>query len=275
MEGYKTGESVVLSALVACGHCHYCLRGKSNMCDTKEALSYQYDGGFAEYILLPKKLIDMGGVLKIPPGISIEEAAITEPCSCALNGQNLSCVGLGDIVCVMGGGPLGLVHCVLAKLRGANKVILVDVLANRLELANAFEEVDIKIDGSKENVVARVLQETGGYGADVVIVANPANIAQVQATQFAAKGGRINLFGGMPKGNSETTFDSNVIHYRELFVHGASDSTVAHMQDILALMSSGRLKPSRFISKFVPLENFKEGFEMASSGQELKVVLQP
>jgi L-iditol 2-dehydrogenase len=144
-----------------------------------------------------------------------------------------------------------------------------------LEIANAFEEVDVKIDGSKEDVVARVMRETDGIGVNVVMVASPAIIAQVQGVQMAAKRGRVNLFGGLPKGKSEATFDSNIIHYRELFVHGTSDSTITHMQDILSLVTSGRFKPSRFISKFIPLSNFKEAFEMAAGGKELKVVLQP
>lgn len=273
--GYSVGEGVVLSAIIPCGRCRYCLSGMLNQCDSKETLSYQYDGGFAEYMAIPKGLVDAGGVLKIPNGISIEEAAITEPCSCALNGQDLSRVGLGDTVCVMGAGPLGIIHCALARLRGAGKVILVDVVDKRLELAKNYDEIDLTIDGSKDDVVARVMAETDGAGADVVIVASPANIAQVQGVQMAAKHGRVNLFGGLPKGKSETTFDSNIIHYRELFVHGTSDSTITQMQAILALMGSGRFKPGRFISKFVPLTEFEKAFELASSGQEMKVVIQP
>jgi|GEM_PF-6227936 len=94
-------------------------------------------------------------------------------------------------------------------------------------------------------------------------------------TLIAAKRGRVNLFGGLPKGQSETLFDSNIIHYKELFVHGTSDSTILQMMDVLELMSSGQLKVSDVITKTLPLSQYEEGFICAANGSELKVVLQP
>ena len=275
VQGFNIGQKVVVAAIIPCGHCRYCLIGLQNQCNQKEAISYQYDGGFAEYIAVPASLLSAGGVLPIPEGLSLVEAAITEPCACALNGQELSKVGLGDVVCIMGAGPLGLVHCILAKARGASKVILVDILDGRLELSKRFSQIDCRINGAKEDVVQRVMQETDGAGADVVIVASPSNQAQVQGIQMAAKRGRVNFFGGLPKGKSETTIDANIIHYRELFIHGTSDSTVTHMQTILKLIASGQIQPSELITKTLPLSCFKEGFDLAAGGQHLKVVLQP
>ena len=275
VEGYALGEHVVLSALITCGACRYCLTGRQNQCLHKEALSYQYNGGFAEYIAIPKKLIQSSGVLHLPNNIPLVDAAITEPCSCALNGQELSNVGFGDVVVVMGSGPLGLVHCTLAKLRGAAKVILVDIADNRLELSKPFDAIDVRVNSLKEDVVKRVMAETGGYGADVVIVASPAPSAQAQGVEMAAKHGRVNLFGGLPKGNSITALDANLIHYKELFVHGTSDSTVTHMEKIIRLMADGRLRPGPFITHVLPLSRAMEAFDIAYSGQALKVVLTP
>jgi len=263
VEGLEVGQQIVLAAVIACGRCGYCQRGLQNQCDYKEAISYRYDGGFAEYIQVPPQLLTAGGILPKPKSFSFAEASITEPFACALNGQELSRVGLGDVVCVMGAGPVGLMHCMLAKARGASK------------LSRDFPEIYARIDGSREDVVQRVLDETNGVGADVVIIAAPSGEAQVQATRMAAKRGRVNLFGGLPKGKSETTFDSNVIHYKELFVHGTSDSTIAQMMTILGLMESGQLRPSSLITKKLPLSQFKEGFELAASGKALKVILEP
>lgn len=275
VEGLEPGQKVVLATIIPCGRCRYCLRGMQNQCDQKTALSYQYDGGFAEYVLVPPTHLAAGGVLPMPAGLTFPEASITEPFSCALNGQELSRVGLGDVVVVMGAGPIGIMHCLLAKARGASKVILTEVVADRLELSRTFPEIDVRIDGSKEDPVERVMAETGGAGADVVIVAAPSGEAQVQATRMAAKRGRVNLFGGLPKGKSETTFDSNVIHYRELFVHGTSDSTVPQMMTILDLMASRQVDPSKLISKVFPLPQYREAFELAGSGKALKVILEP
>lgn len=272
---FEPGRRVVLAAVIACGHCRYCLRGMQNQCSQKQAISYRYDGGFAEYIAVPPRLVDGGGVLPMPEGLSFSEACITEPFACALNGQELSRTGLGDAVCVMGAGPVGLMHCLLARARGAGRLILTDVDAGRLELSRDFPEIDIRIDGSKEDVVERVLAKTGGAGADVVIVAAPSGEAQVQATRMAARGGRVNLFGGLPKGNSETCFDSNVIHYKELFVHGTSDSRIPHMMTILGLMDTGQIRPGKLITRALPLSRFREGFDLAASGKALKVILEP
>lgn len=275
VKGYEVGEKVVLSALITCGTCHYCKRGLQNQCTTKEALSYREPGAFAEYIALPARHVAAGGVIKLPDSIDLVEAAITEPCSCALNGQQISNVGFGDIVVVMGSGPLGLIHANLAKLRGAAKVILVDIADNRLELSKPFEFVDVRINSLKEDVVKRVMEETDGYGADVVMVASPAAIAHDQGVRMAAKRGRVNLFGGLPKGNTATTVDANIIHYKELSVQGTSDSTVAQMEDIVKLMADGRLNPGRFITHKFPLSQALEAFEVAYSGEALKVVIMP
>ena len=272
---YTVGQRVVLSALVPCGTCEYCLRGMQNMCNHKEALSYQYAGGFAEYIAVPEAIIRAGGVIPLPDSVSLIEAAITEPCSCALNGQELSNVGLGDVVCVMGAGPLGVAHCMIAKLRGASKVILVDIVQERIDMAKEFPQVDVRINGSQEDVVQRVMEETGGRGADVVIVASPASSAQVQGVQMAAKHGRVNFFGGLPKGNSMTAIDSNIVHYRELFLHGTSDSTAMHMRAILDLIADGRLNTAKLVTHVMPLSEFKAAFDLAASGKALKVVLEP
>jgi L-iditol 2-dehydrogenase len=274
-EGFEPGQRVVLATITPCGQCINCLRGIQNQCDRKTAISYQYDGGFAEYVAVPPRHVAAGGVFPMPEGLSFAEVSITEPFSCALNGQELSRVGLGDVVCVMGAGPVGLMHCLLARARGAAKVFLADVAPARLELSRDFPEIDNRVDVSREDPVERVLHWTGGVGADVVITAAPSGKAQVQATRMAAKRGRVNLFGGLPKGESETVFDSNVIHYKELFVHGASDSTVPQMMTILDLMASGQLRPGRLITGVLPLSRFREGFELAASGNALKVVLEP
>ncbi len=275
VDEFAVGQKVVLATIIPCGRCRYCLRGMHNQCDRKEALSYQYDGGFAEYVAVPPQHLAAGGILFMPEGLTFAEASITEPFSCALNGQELSQVGMGDVVDVMGAGPIGIMHCLLAKARGASKVILTEVVADRLELSKDFPEIDVRIDSTKEDPVERVLAETQGAGADVIMVAAPSGEAQAQATKMAAKRGRVNLFGGLPKGKSETTFDSNVIHYRELFVHGTSDSTVPQMMAILDLMASRRVDPSKLVSKVFPLSQFKEAFELAGSGKALKVILEP
>jgi L-iditol 2-dehydrogenase len=275
VQGYRVGQRVIVGVIIFCGHCPYCLSGHQNQCEDKEAISYQYDGGFADYVEVPAILVRQGGVLTIPEGLDFPEAAITEPFSCALNGQELSQVGLGDTVVVIGAGPVGNMHAMLARAKGAARIILAELMPERLEKAKEIGAADLFVNSGQEDLKEVVMQATHGRGADVVIVAAPSGQAQLQAISIAAKRGRVNFFGGLPKGRSEITLDSNVIHYRELFVHGTSDSTPIHMKKILDLMAAGRLDAKRLVTKVLPLSKYREGFELARSGAALKVILAP
>ncbi|MDR9769330.1 alcohol dehydrogenase catalytic domain-containing protein [Acetomicrobium sp.] len=270
---YAPGVKVILGVVISCGRCIYCMKGHPNICIHKEALSYQYDGGFAEFVVVPSALVKQGGVMLIPEGISFEEASITEPFSCALNGQELSDVSMGDVVVVIGAGPVGNMHVMLAKARGACSVILSEVNPERLKMSKDIGLADHYTEPSElKNLV---MQVTGGIGADVVIVAAPSGEAQVQALDIVAPRGRVNFFGGLPRGKSQIQIDSNTIHYREIFVHGTSDSTFLQMKKILNLMATKRIDAKKLITDIVPLDKYEEGFAKARSGSALKVLLVP
>jgi len=271
--GYTPGMKVVLGVVISCGRCIYCMKGHPNICIHKEAISYQYDGGFAEFVVVPNTLVKQGGVMPIPEGISFEEASITEPFSCALNGQELSNVSLGDVVVVIGAGPVGNMHVMLAKARGAYSVILSEVNPERLKMSMDLGLADHYTEPS--GLKDLVMQVTGGIGADAVIVAAPSGEAQVQALDVVAPRGRVNFFGGLPRGKSQIQVDSNMIHYREVFVHGTSDSTFLQMKKILNLMATKRLDAKKLITDVAPLDKYEEGFAKARSGSALKVLLVP
>jgi L-iditol 2-dehydrogenase len=272
---YEIGEKVVSSAIIPCGHCRYCLRGLQNLCVDKNAISYITPGAFAEYVMLPALHVANGGVHRVPEGFTTQDVCITEPCSCALNGQEISKVGLGDVVCVIGAGPLGIIHCLMAKVLGASKVISVDIMQNRVDQARSFPEIDVAVNSATEDLKAIVDRETDGYGCDVVIVASPSGKAQEQAIEIAGRRGRVNLFGGLPKGSPPISVDSNVVHYKEIYIQGTSDSSNHHMDMVLDMFKSGQLDPRRFITHRYPLSQYKEAFAMAQSGNALKVIIYP
>ena len=121
-----------------------------------------------------------------------------EPFACVLRGQNALAIRPGEVVLVMGAGPIGVMHTKLAKARGAGRVIVSEPLADRRAQAPRMG-ADRVVDPAHEDLQAAVLEESDGRGADVVIVAAPAHAAQEAALQLAAIGGRINFFGGLPK----------------------------------------------------------------------------
>jgi L-iditol 2-dehydrogenase len=244
------------------------------MCDNLRSIGYEFNGGFAEYMVVPETAIRGGCVNPIPGNLSFAEAAIAEPLACAINGQNLLETGMGDTVAIIGAGPLGCMHAQLAKARGAAKVIIIEVQKHRLEMAREFG-ADVLVDSSSESAEQRVREETGGLGASVVIVCAPSAVAQQQSLQLAAKHGRISFFGGLPKSNPTVSLDANLIHYRELFIMGAYGSKPRDNRAALDLLAGGKIRYNGLIGATIPLDRLLEGLDSVAAGKYLKVVVQP
>jgi L-iditol 2-dehydrogenase len=273
-DGFGVGDLVQVIAAIPCGECFFCRRGQETVCENLESIGYQYDGGFAEFMRVPRKVLDRDGLNRVPDHVPFEAASLTEPLACVLNGQEIAQVGTGDVVAVLGAGPIGCLHVRLARARGASSIILADVNERRLELS-ARAHPDIVIDSAKEDAVDAVRKATEGRGADVVITATGAGAAQEQALEMAAARGRISLFGGLPRDNSVIRFDSNLVHYRELIVVGAYGSAPRHNRAALELISTGAVEVEDLITHRVPLDRVREAIDIVTSGEGLKVVVEP
>lgn len=274
-EGFSVGDGVQVIAAIPCGECFECKHRSMSICSNQESMGYHYDGAFAQWLVVPAKVLKVSGVNLIPEGLSYEEAALTEPLACVLNGQQLADVGEGDFVAVIGAGPIGCLHVRLARARGATQVALVEVNAARLEKSAQRVEPDAAIDASKEDAVDAVLKLADGRGADVVITAAASRKAQEEALQMAARGGRISLFGGLPKDDSIVDLDSNLVHYRELKIVGANGSTPADNAEALGLIASGAVHVKDLITDRLPLDHVHDGIEAVKSGNSIKVVITP
>ena len=198
---WRPGERVQVIAAIPCGQCGECRRGRMTVCPNQESIGYHYEGGFAEYMVVPAKVLAVDGLNRIPDEIGFAEASVAEPLACVLNGQLLARVGEGDDVVVMGSGPIGCLHVRLARARRAARVFLVDINPERLHLAAALVAPDAAVSSSETDVVDEIGKLTDGRGADVVITAAASGKAQEQAIQMAARQGRISFFGGLPKDN--------------------------------------------------------------------------
>jgi L-iditol 2-dehydrogenase len=268
------GDRVAVGADVPCGECTFCEAGIGNNCQINYAMGYQFPGGFAEYVLLNRTVMNFGPVHRIPPHLSFDEAALAEPLGCVLNALELSQIHLGDTVVLIGAGPIGCMVIEVARLMGATKIIVVQRSRPRLEIARQFG-ADVHICSSEEDAVARVLEETGGLGADVIVTANPSPEAQVDALHMAKNRARVNLFGGLPKSKSQVTLDTNLIHYKELFVHGAHGALPSHHRKAVDLIASGRIDMKRYLSHSFPLERIVEAFAAAEGHAGMRVVVHP
>lgn len=273
---FQVGDRVAVAPPVYCGKCWYCRRGIYYLCLNQRELAQAWPGGFAEYMAIPEEALAFGSIHRIPDGLSFEEAAISEPASSCVNAHEIAGTSLEDTVVVIGAGPIGCFHVEIARARGARKVILVDVLRPRLELARRFapDHLIQNVPGSKE-YVEEIRNLTSGFGASVVVVACPSGEAQQDAIAMAAKGGRVLFFGGLPKDNSKVVFDSNLIHYHGLHVIGATTFSPKHHEIVLDMFAAGKIRAREYITHVLPLERFAEGFEVLSRGEALKVVLKP
>ena len=274
VRGFAPGERITLATTVACGNCPYCDRGLGNMCPNAKPISYDFDGAFAPFIAIPAMALAGGNVIKVPDVVPDDAATLSEPLSCAINAQELAGVRAGDRVLIVGGGPLGALHAEVAKALGAADVMVVQRSEPRLALLRKLRDLRV-IDGSAEDVAAVVKERTEGLGADVVIVCAPSREAQEQAIGLARKGGAISLFASLPKGASDITLDSRIIHYGELRLVGASDSRPEHVTRAVQMMAAGKIDWERLITHRLPLAEIHAGLRLMQEKQSLKVVIYP
>jgi L-iditol 2-dehydrogenase len=275
LDTFSPGDPVQLIAAIPCGECFECRNRSMSICANQESIGYHYDGGFAEWVVVPAKALKVEGLNLIPDGLPFEEAAVTEPLACVLNGQELAKVGDGDIVVVIGAGPIGCLHVRLARARGASQIILVETNGARLEMSAQRVQPNAAIDAGKDNAIDAVLKLTEGRGADVIITAAGSGAAQEEAVQMASRGGRISFFGGLPKDDPVINLDSNVVHYRELKIIGANGSTPAHNAEALRLIATGAVPVEDLITDRLPLDQVLDGIKAVKSGHSIKVVITP
>ena len=265
----KKGMRVRAGNSAPCLHCNMCQKGKYNLCENMIWLW----GAYAEYIKVPARTV-LVNMQEIPSHVSFEEAAITEPLACVLHGVEEANVKLGDTVAVIGAGPIGLLHLLTVKKMGAEKIVMIDLVDERLNVAKELG-ADETINAGKENSVEKVQQLTGGYGADIVIEAIGSPITWEQALRLARKGGTVLEFGGCPPG-TEIKLNTEMLHYGELTVLGAFHTTPLHFRKALNLISSRTVDVRPLVTKRMRLEDIKQAFEILSTSKnEIKIAIAP
>ncbi|GAA1591137.1 zinc-dependent dehydrogenase [Actinoplanes couchii] len=275
VDGWSNGDRVQVIAAIPCGKCAECERGRMTVCPNQESMGYHFEGGFAQFMVVPEKVLAVDGLNRIPDGVSFAEASVAEPLACALNAQNLARVGEGDDVVVIGSGPIGCLHVRLARARGAARVFLVELNRERLDMAANLVLPDAAICAAEVDPVEEILKLTDGRGADVIITAAASGKAQEQAIEMAARQGRISFFGGLPKDNPTITCDSNLVHYRELMIIGANGSSPAHNAEALNLVATGAVPVNDLITHRLPLESAIDAFGIVARGEAIKVTIEP
>ncbi|NLC43063.1 MAG: alcohol dehydrogenase catalytic domain-containing protein [Clostridiales bacterium] len=270
VKGYKEGMEVAVAPNMGCGLCDQCVSGNTHLCHNYRALGINIDGGFAEYVKIPEAAVRQGNVVELD-GVSTEEAALNEPLSCVYSGFEKCNIRPGDVVLIIGAGPIGLMHAKLAKMAGAAKVVINDLSKERLEMCCQIDSTFVTITGG--HLKDYVYEATKGRGVDVCITACPAPQAQAMALELMAMGGRINFFGGLPKDRENVVINTNLIHYKQLIITGSTRASVSQFRKTLGFISNGLIRVDDLITGRYSLTNITEAFEMASSARGLKNII--
>ncbi len=270
--GLTPGTRVTVEPIIPCGTCYCCLRGRKNICLTRPTIGYQYDGGFAEFVRIPAEAIDAGNVIQFPESLDFDIACYAEPLAACINGFRKLDVTDEDRVWIVGDGPIGLTHVQLARCHDAESIFLSGTQDERLSTGRDLGAAEVLNVSGGTDPVDWILDQTGGEGIDVAIVATNVIPAISDAVSGMRKGGRLLLFAGYPTGTT-LPFDLAEIHYREYQVLGASGHSARDVRDGIDLMAGGRFDASPLITHHLPLESIREGLELKEKFIGLKHII--
>ncbi len=268
---YHVGQRVSMATTIGCGECCYCLKGKTNLCTSAEAMGFHYPGAMAPYVVIPEKAVRQGHLVDVGD-LDATIASLSEPLSCAMN--DISRVPDGELesALIIGLGPLGMLHAVCLREKGVKNIVCSANPGKRADMARklGFETVltPAELDEQYKTV-------SGGEGFDLVIITAPNNGVQGKAPMYAKKGGYISYFASLPVGDEMLTMNSRTIHYNELILYGTSDSTVKHVEAAVSLL---RKNPEGFkplITHVLPFSEFHQAMDEIKAGNAVKIVLIP
>ena len=267
---YKEGMRVTVAPNMGCGTCDDCIRGMSHMCRNYRALGINLNGAFAEYIRITAHAVNAGNSVEISDRLSFSEAAIAEALSSVLTGCQQCRIRPGDTVLIIGAGPIGIMHGMLAKMSGASRVFINDISENRLKECKEIDPFFTTVYGNLEETVSK---ETEQKGTDVVITACPVPAVQQEALELAAKYGRVCFFGGLPEEKKMVLLNSNAIHYKQLSVTGTMRASLSQFKEVVKFLEAGIVDVRKLITRELPLEEIQKGFEFACASNGLKNVI--
>jgi threonine dehydrogenase-like Zn-dependent dehydrogenase len=260
--GLRPGDRVVIAPRLTCGQCAYCRRGLDNQCTNYQSIGTTVDGAFAPFLRAPQRAL-----FKINEAVPRDEAVFFEPLSCVVGAMARVPFQAGDNVAIIGAGPMGLLFALMCRLRGAGRVMVVDIAPFRLNFARQMG-LDHALNPIETDVPGAV-KEITGLGADLVVDAVGNQLGQ--GINLARRGGQVILFGLRP--HDHPPVNQYTITRHDLTVHGVFVGLKPFEQTI-QLLESGRIQPSALITHRVPLTELAAGVELMRSGQGMKVIVE-
>jgi len=252
-------KRVIVSPLIPCLNCHHCHTGYFNSCNNLNEIGSSINGGFANYISIPRNNILINGIIPIENNINDDEASLIEPLSCCLNAHlNYNIPLSGEFVIIIGDGPIGLIHLQLSKLYGA-KTIVVGKISSRLNEAKSIGADLVLLNNEPDESAKKIWNYTYGKGGKLIIVAtsNPEGIDL--ALKLAGKNSLVSLFAGTSK-NKLLSIDPNLLHYNQITLSGSFSSTPKVMKKAMDLVHEQKIDLRRLITHRFSLDEIGKAF---------------
>ncbi|UCC98522.1 MAG: galactitol-1-phosphate 5-dehydrogenase [Phycisphaerales bacterium] len=272
VSGFEKGDRVCFDSTVYCNTCPACRQGLYNRCDKRQVLgvsvpAFKRHGAFAEYVAVPSWI-----VFKIPEHLPFVQAALLEPASIGTHASNRAPIGADDTVLVIGAGTIGLFILQGARLRGAAKIIAVDIDDFRLDTAKKLGAHAL-VNPRKSALKDAILELTDGQGVNVAWEAVGYAKTFADAISVTKLGGYVVAVGNLEK---EAEFDLQELVARELTFTGSYASS-GEFRQCIDLVASGKINVEPLISDVLPLEEGPRAFERLLKAEEnlLKIVLEP
>jgi 2-desacetyl-2-hydroxyethyl bacteriochlorophyllide A dehydrogenase len=260
--GLKEGDRVTADINMSCGTCFYCRQGQKLMCRDFHQLGIHVDGTYADYVKAPFDQVHV-----LPDSLDFLAGAFIEPVSCVIHSSKAAKVTHGSSVAVIGSG-LGVLHGLLARLRGAAPVIVIGDNAKRLAIAKEFGvDVTINIKDGKDPV-AEVKKLTGGRGADFVVEAVGTPKTYEQALEMVRPGGTLAAFG-ICAGDDTIKVRPFDLVLGEKTIVGSCAGVGTDWTDAMALLAHGHIKPQPMFSMIVPVEELEAALKQLRTDPDL------
>jgi len=272
ISNFSVGDRVFTHHHVACysDDCHECNHGNETMCK-KYYESNLEPCGLADEYIVPEWNVKHGGVLKIPDSMSFEDAAMIEPLACCIRAWNKFTHKNNDSIAVLGIGPTGIMHALLAKIYGFEKIFCLDFNEFRLDFAKKFEA--IAINSGNTNALEQIKSETANQGVDVVIVATSSLNALKDAVNFVRKGGTIVMFG-VPSKGAIIDLDMSEIYSKGITIVNSYAASDFDTKEALEKISNKQINVSQLITHKYNLQECQEAFVHAKSGDNaMKIII--
>jgi L-iditol 2-dehydrogenase len=269
----KAGSRVAVCPLIPCLHCPYCQIGHYNLCINLREIGSTSDGGFAQYVTIPEQLIRIGGLVPVPDNLTDEEAALLEPLACCLNSfSRMLPVSKESSVVIIGDGPMGLIHLQLFKRLSSSRVAIVGKVPLRMEKARAMG-ADAVFAYSRETIpdVLDFARASSG-GADVVVIATSNPVAFELATKVCARNSKINVFAGMPSGQT-FLLDANWLHYNQISITGTFSSTPKMLGEATRIAAEKTIDLSTIVTHKYSLPEIEKAIDVTEKYHGLRAVI--